>query len=278
MIEILTTIFGLRHVRQTPVGDASIRGVSGGEKKRVSISEALATRSLITSWDKCVLSFIGGILLTVSASSTRGLDASTAVEFVRALRIATDTFHLTTIVSIYQVSETARSLLGSNETPIQAGESLYEMFDKVCLIYDGKMAYFGQADQARQYFIDMGYEPADRQTTADFLVAVTDPKGRTVRPGFTTPLPRNAAEFEAHFQKSDIRQQNKEDMAAYRKEFVGQRDRVLAYRQSALAEHAHHTLSKSSYTISIPMQVRAVMTRRVQILKGNWGTEMLQAL
>jgi ATP-binding cassette subfamily G (WHITE) protein 2 (SNQ2) len=33
------------------------------------------------------------------------------------------------------------------------------------------MAYFGRADQARQYFIDLGYEPANRQTTADFLVA-----------------------------------------------------------------------------------------------------------
>lgn len=73
-------------------------------------------------------------------SSTRGLDASTALEFVQALRIATDTFEQTTLVSIYQ-----------------AGESLYEHFDKVCVIYEGRMAYFGPADQAKQYFIDMGY-------------------------------------------------------------------------------------------------------------------------
>lgn len=51
---VLTTIFGLRHARQTPVGDAAIRGVSGGEKKRVSIAEALATRSCIGAWDKSV--------------------------------------------------------------------------------------------------------------------------------------------------------------------------------------------------------------------------------
>lgn len=49
---ILTAIFGLRHTKNTPVGDAAIRGVSGGEKKRVSISEALAARSLIGAWDK----------------------------------------------------------------------------------------------------------------------------------------------------------------------------------------------------------------------------------
>lgn len=49
---ILITIFGLRHAKKTPVGDAAIRGVSGGEKKRVSIAEAMAARSLIGAWDK----------------------------------------------------------------------------------------------------------------------------------------------------------------------------------------------------------------------------------
>jgi len=87
-------------------------------------------------------------------SSTRGLDSSTALEFVRALRIATDVAHVSTIVTIYQ-----------------AAESLYEHFDKVCVIYEGRMVYFGHADKARQYFIDLGFEPADRQTTPDFLVA-----------------------------------------------------------------------------------------------------------
>ena len=50
--EVLETIFGLRHVKNTPVGDAAIRGVSGGEKKRVSISEVLALRAKINAWDK----------------------------------------------------------------------------------------------------------------------------------------------------------------------------------------------------------------------------------
>jgi ATP-binding cassette subfamily G (WHITE) protein 2 (SNQ2) len=50
--DILTKIFGLQHVRKTPVGDAIVRGISGGEKKRVSIAETLATRSCITAWDK----------------------------------------------------------------------------------------------------------------------------------------------------------------------------------------------------------------------------------
>jgi ATP-binding cassette subfamily G (WHITE) protein 2 (SNQ2) len=50
--QMLTTVFGLRHTVDTKVGGAALRGVSGGEKKRVSIAEALASRALLGSWDK----------------------------------------------------------------------------------------------------------------------------------------------------------------------------------------------------------------------------------
>ncbi|RDB27092.1 Brefeldin A resistance protein [Hypsizygus marmoreus] len=235
MTEVLMTIFGLKHTKNTPVGDAAIRGVSGGEKKRVSISEALATRSRVHSWD----------------NSTRGLDSSTALEFGRALRIATDIDHRATIVSIYQ-----------------AGGTLYDLFDKVCVIYEGRMAYFGPADQARQYFIDMGYEPANRQTTPDFLVAVTDPKGRIPRAGVSN-IPRTASEFAEYFLKSSIAQMNRDDMSDYKDECVGIPDRAHAYKQSVRAEQASYARKRSPFTISIPMQARAVMKRRVQILMGN---------
>ncbi|KAF8624325.1 hypothetical protein AX17_007154 [Amanita inopinata Kibby_2008] len=241
------TIYGLMHVRKTPVGDASIRGVSGGEKKRVSISESMVTRSLIHSWD----------------NSTRGLDASTALEYVRALRIATDIVRHTTIVSIYQ-----------------AGEQLYETFDKVCLIYDGRMIYFGPANKARQYFIDMGYMPANRQTTADFLVAVTDPLGRIPDKDYDAsvrgPLPQTAAEFEAYYRHSDTGKWNHDDLGAYKRDFVYHRERAEYYKESVVAEHARHARLASPYTISIPMQVRIVMLRRVQILKGSWVAQALQ--
>lgn len=195
--------------------------------------------------------------LTSCTSSTRGLDASTALEFVRALRIATDIGRASTIVSIYQ-----------------AGESLYELFDKVCVIYEGKMVYYGSASEAKKYFVDMGYEPANRQTTADFLLAVTDPNGRTPRPDVKS-IPRTAVEFEKHFRLSPLGQTNKADMESFRKEFVGDPERVRAYRESALAEHAKNMRDKSPYTISLPMQIRAVMARRVRIMKGNWAAQAI---
>ncbi|KAF8126758.1 ABC-2 type transporter-domain-containing protein [Boletus edulis] len=232
--DVLMTLFGLRHVRKTPVGDAALRGVSGGEKKRVSISEMLATRNLLACWD----------------NSTRGLDASTAVEYVHALRIATNLVRVATIVSIYQ-----------------AGESLYEMFDKVCLIYEGRMVYFGPANEARRYFIDMGYEPANRQTTSDFLVSVTDPNGRQVRDGILG-VPSTSEEFERYYRQSSIMQDNLEGMASFREQYVGKVDLISAYRASVKAERARHMQKKSPYTISIPMQIRSVMGRRIQIQAG----------
>ncbi len=165
-------------------------------------------------------------------SSTRGLDSSTALEYVRALRIATDILKHTTIVSIYQ-----------------AGERLYEVFDKVCLIYEGRMIYFGPADQARQYFVDMGYAPANRQTTADFLVAVTDPLGRKQRknydPSVHGPLPQTPAEFESYYRNSDLRRRNLEDLEAYKRDFVKQ-EKSHAYLESAVAEHGRFSRKKVS--------------------------------
>jgi ATP-binding cassette, subfamily G (WHITE), member 2, SNQ2 len=199
------------------------------------------------------------LFFTPETSSTRGLDASTALEFVRALRIATDISRLSTIASIYQ-----------------AGESLHELFDKVCVIYEGRMVYFGPANRARQYFIDMGYEPANRQTTPDFLVAVTDPNGRIVRSGVDpASIPRTAEEFAAYFLASDMGKLNRQDMESYELEHVGKPERVEQFKQSYRAEHARHTNKKSPYTISLPMQARAVMVRRLQIIKGNKATQIV---
>ncbi|OBZ73442.1 Multidrug resistance protein CDR2 [Grifola frondosa] len=211
-VEVLLTVFGLRNVKNSLVGDASIRGISGGEKKRVSITEALATRSRLTAWD----------------NSTRGLDASTALEFIRALRIATDIGRVSTVVAAYQAGSLYTSSLIS------------------------------------------------RQTTSDFLVAVTDPNGRAVRPGYEARAPRTAGEFADYLLKSELGQINRDDMNSYDEEFASKPTRASAYKESALAEHARHTNPKSPYIISISMQARALMTRRMQIIKGVMAPQIIR--
>ena len=51
MSNVVMTIFGLSHTRNTKVGNDFIRGVSGGERKRVSIAEMMLAGSPITCWD-----------------------------------------------------------------------------------------------------------------------------------------------------------------------------------------------------------------------------------
>jgi ATP-binding cassette subfamily G (WHITE) protein 2 (SNQ2) len=51
MVDFLLRSMGIAHTRDTKVGDAYIRGVSGGERKRVSIIEVLASRGSVFCWD-----------------------------------------------------------------------------------------------------------------------------------------------------------------------------------------------------------------------------------
>ncbi|KAF8588872.1 pleiotropic drug resistance ABC transporter [Ramaria rubella] len=239
VVDTLGTVFGLTHTFNTPVGDENIRGVSGGEKKRVSIAEMMSTHVRLACWD----------------NSTRGLDASTALEFTRALRIATDIAKVTTIVSIYQASE-----------------NIYQHFDKVAVIDEGRLSYFGPADQARDYFMDMGYEPANRQTTADFLVGVTHGPSRTPRRGFESRVPKTPAEFAKYFANSALGRKNHQEVNSqlYDTSFD---EKVLSYKASARAERAKHMPPGSPYTISLAMQARILMRRRVQIIRGDLTTQ-----
>lgn len=77
-------MFNISHTEKTYVGDAFVRGVSGGERKRVSIAEMLASRAHVLCFD----------------NSTRGLDASTALDFVKSMRIMTDILGQTTFATL----------------------------------------------------------------------------------------------------------------------------------------------------------------------------------
>ena len=107
---------------------------------------------------------------------------------------------------------------------------------------------------------------------------MTDPNGRIIREGFENRAPRTAAEFAAAFLKSEHGRENRSDMEAYRLKYVEQPDLKQRYRLSAVAEHAKTQRKKSAYTISIPMQARAVALRRIQIIRGNAAIEIIQII
>lgn len=100
--DVTMAVLGLLHTMHTKLGNDYIRGVSGGEKKRVSIAEAILNRSVIQCWD----------------NSTRGLDSETALGFVRWLRLSTELGRTVAIVSMYQASQAAYDASFPYESPI----------------------------------------------------------------------------------------------------------------------------------------------------------------
>jgi hypothetical protein len=57
----------------------------------------------------------------------------------------------------------------------QAGDGIYDLFDKVMVIDKGRQVYFGSASEARSYFEGLGYKSLPRQSTASYLIGCADP-------------------------------------------------------------------------------------------------------
>ena len=240
IIDALMKMFGISHTAKTLVGNEMVPGVSGGERKRVSIAETLATKSTVVCWD----------------NSTRGLDASTALDYANSLRIMTDVSNRTTLVTLYQ-----------------AGEQIYELMDKVLVIDQGRMVFQGPANEAKQYFLDLGLYCPERETTADFLTSVTDPHQRVFREGYEAQAPKTAEDFERVFKNSANYKKVLADVEEYeqhlnRTDFVQARE----FKQSVKQQQSKHVSPKSSFTVSLWRQILACTQREFWLVWGDKPT------
>ncbi|KAM0756056.1 putative ABC transporter [Meredithblackwellia eburnea MCA 4105] len=236
MAKVIMATFGLSHTVNTPVGNEYIRGVSGGERKRVSIAEAMLSRSPLQCWD----------------NTTRGLDSANALEFVRNVRLGTDTAGSAALIAIYQCPQDA-----------------YDIFDKVIVLYKGYQIYYGPANSAREFFTSRGYHCPPRQTTADFLTSLTNPTERIVEPGWEKRVPRTPEEFAKVWKESPERRNLIEEINAYEQEFPLGGDNLKSFRASRAASQAKHMKISSPFTISVPMQVKLCMKRGFQRLRND---------
>ncbi|OQE21726.1 hypothetical protein PENSTE_c011G08630 [Penicillium steckii] len=237
IIDALLKMFGISHTKNTQVGNEYVRGVSGGERKRVSIAETLATKSSVVCWD----------------NSTRGLDASTALDYAKSLRIMTDVSKRTTFVTLYQ-----------------AGESIYELMDKVMVIDAGRMLYQGPANEARQYFINLGFYCPEQSTTADFLTSLCDPNARQFQPGCEASTPKTAEDLERVFRESSAYKYISDDVSSYEKRLEETEQEGTRRFQKTVAQSKSKTVSKKSpYTVSLARQVSACVKREFWLLWGD---------
>ncbi|KAJ4295394.1 ATP-binding cassette transporter snq2 [Kalmusia sp. IMI 367209] len=243
-LRVVSKLFWIEHTMDTKVGNELIRGVSGGEKKRVSIAEAMITKASVQSWD----------------NSTRGLDASTALEYAQSLRSLTNMAQITTAVALYQ-----------------AGESLYSLFDKVVLIHEGHCCYFDPADNAVNHFKRLGFVRPERWTSADFITSVTDRNERHVKEGLEDRVPRSGAHFAKMFAESQQYQDNLGEI----EEFERETKRLIEDRQSATTK----ATKKKNFTLPFHKQVMACTVRQAKVMLGDpqslfgkWGGILFQAL
>ncbi|RDA82442.1 hypothetical protein CP532_4514 [Ophiocordyceps camponoti-leonardi (nom. inval.)] len=234
--DVVMAMFGISHTVDTRVGNEYVRGVSGGERKRVTISEAALSGAALQCWD----------------NSTRGLDSANAVEFCKTLRLQTELFSSTACVSIYQ-----------------APQSAYDLFDKAVVLYEGRQIFFGRADAARQYFINLGFECPPRQTTPDFLTSMTSSTERIVRSDFKGKTPRTPDEFAAAWKDSAEYAALQDEIEDYKTAHPFDGPDAEAFRASRQAQQAKGQRKKSPFTLSYSQQVQLCLWRGWKRLSGD---------
>lgn len=188
-------------------------------------------------------------------NSTRGLDSSSALAFVRTLRLSADLTGSAHAVAAYQASQ-----------------AMYDVFDKVVVLYEGREIFFGPVQAAKDYFTEMGWLCPLRQTTPDFLTSVSNPQERKPRPGYENKVPRTATEFENYWQKSALRKTLLQEIATHEEE-VFDTDAANEFKVARRAEQSHHVPPSSPYTVSIPSQINICTKRAFQRL---WNEKVIR--
>lgn len=144
-VELIITELGLSRCRNSPVGGggALFRGISGGERKRVSIGQEMLVNPSLLLLDE----------------PTSGLDATTAQRIVAVLR---------------SLARGGRTVVTTIHQP---SSRLYRMFDKVLVLSDGYPIYSGQAGRVMDYLESVGFVPAfNFVNPADFLIDLANGK------------------------------------------------------------------------------------------------------
>lgn len=95
--------------------------------------------------------------------------------------------------------------LSSIVTLYQAGNGIYNLFDKALVIDQGKQIYYGPLKQARPFMEDLGFVCRDGANVADFLTGVTVPTERLIKDGFEDRFPRTPDDIRAAYEQSSIK-------------------------------------------------------------------------
>ncbi|RDW58343.1 hypothetical protein BP5796_12273 [Coleophoma crateriformis] len=239
-LSVVPKALGISHTRDTLVGNEFVRGVSGGERKRVSLGEVMAAQGAIMCWD----------------NATRGLDASTALEFNQTLRHLADEAQATILTTLYQ-----------------AGNGIFDVYDKVLVLDEGYRTYYGPRALARKYFEDLGFMCPPGANIADFLTSVTVPTERKIKPGFEGSVPTTAQQLSDLYLQSPISKMMESEVLPI-SAFAEDTAMVKTiYRDE---QPKHSTPLQSSYKVGLYHQTIACVIRQFQIYMGDIQSLIMQ--
>jgi ABC-type multidrug transport system ATPase subunit len=86
--------------------------------------------------------------------------------------------------------------LASVLTLYQAGNGIYNLFDKVLVIDEGEEIYYGPMMKARPFLESLGFYSNDGANVADYLTGATVPSERKIIQGFEASFPRTADDIQ----------------------------------------------------------------------------------
>ncbi len=146
---------------------------------------------------------------------------------------------------------------------------MYQIFDKVIVLYEGRQIYFGRCADAQHYFETLGFDCPDRQTTADFLTSMTSPIERIVRAGFEDKVPRTPDEFADVWKSSRERARLLQEVDDYDNKYAIGGEHLEKFKASRRLHQAKRQRVKSPYTLSYAGQVGLCLRRGFWRLKGD---------
>ncbi|THF97891.1 hypothetical protein TEA_021901 [Camellia sinensis var. sinensis] len=136
-------ILGLDICADIFVGDEMRRGISGGQKKRLTTGEMLVGPAKVFFMDEI----------------STGLDSSTAFQITKYMRQMVHIMDVTMIVSL-----------------LQPAPETYDLFDDIILLSEGQIVYQGPCENVLDFFERVGFKCPERKGVADFLQEVTSKK------------------------------------------------------------------------------------------------------
>ncbi|EZF76502.1 hypothetical protein H105_02142 [Trichophyton soudanense CBS 452.61] len=136
-IKYLLNSFGIQNQAKTLIGTPIRKGISGGQKRRVSVAAQLITCPKIIFLDE----------------PTSGLDSTASYEVMSFVKALARKNNLIVIASIHQPST-----------------SMFESFDKLLILSAGKTCYFGPGKDMKAYLDKTGHPMPVQINPAEFVL------------------------------------------------------------------------------------------------------------